>query len=253
MTTLACPAKVNLFLAIHGRDESGYHLIETVMARNYELQDFIHIERAEELSLECPTLAIDGNNTILKAIRVLEKESGRQLKYKMKLEKNIPPGSGLGGGSSNAAAVMLYLNEHEGLGFQHLDLVELGAKVGMDVPFFLSGAQVALATHFGEVITGLPDLPKEIEIKIHLTGIERSTKNAYAEWDKQGKASQSSSESLQKALLQEDPQAILENLHNDFQTIFPLPPLFDSSISEISLLTGSGGAFAVFRVKEMQK
>jgi 4-diphosphocytidyl-2-C-methyl-D-erythritol kinase len=236
MTKLACSAKVNLFLAIRDRDSSGYHEIETILVRTPELQDFIHIEKATAPSFECDSLPAEGN-TVLKVIKILEQETSRTFSYKIRLEKNIPPMSGLGGGSSDAAAIMLYLNEHEGLDLPHKRLMELAALVGMDVPFFISGHQVAFATHYGEIITPLPNLPENLQIEIHQTGKEVSTKTAYENWDASGKKSTASSKKIIQALENQDPNAIIANLHNDFQSTRPF--------GDGTILTGSGGAFCV--------
>lgn len=246
MTKLSCPAKVTLFLTIHERDASGYHRIETVMARAAQLEDFLIVEKSEQVLIDAPGLPTDESNTVIKALRLLEKVCGKDLLYSIQIQKNIPVASGLGGGSSNAATLMVYLNEAESLGIPHLDLIALGAEVGMDVPFFISGSPVALCTHYGEVVTGLPNLPKDFNFEIHDLGIQRSTKEAYDAWDKSGLRSKKSSASIQEALLYEDKEKILAALHNDFQQLYPLPSILQSNVSGVPLLSGSGGAVVVF-------
>ncbi|MEK7145797.1 MAG: 4-(cytidine 5'-diphospho)-2-C-methyl-D-erythritol kinase [Patescibacteria group bacterium] len=248
MTKLACPAKVTLFLAIHERDSNGYHQIETIMARAPQLEDFLIVEKSDRATLDAPSLPSGENNTVVKALRVLEKATGKDLLYSIQIEKNIPIASGLGGGSSNAAALMIYLNEVDSLGIPHLDLIALGAQVGMDVPFFISGSPVALCTHYGEVVTGLPNLPKELKFEIHDLGIQNSTKEAYELWDKKGLHSAKNSRVMQEALLHEDAQAVLAALHNDFEQIYPLPSILRSKSLGVPLLSGSGAAVVVFDV-----
>lgn len=247
MTTLSCPAKVNIFLAIKGRDDSGYHELETIMVRTKKIEDLIYIEPAEEFSFECDSLPAQGN-TVLKAMDVLQEETGKSFKYKIRLEKKIPLQSGLGGGSSDAAAVMLFLNEKEGLGIEHSRLIELGAKVGMDVPFFLSGYQVARCTHYGEKLEELPDLPKDLEFEIHQSGVQISTEEAYVMWDERGKQSNAKSTDMIEAIEKQDAAGIVAALHNDFQTIFQFVSPQSLNDSNGLLLTGSGGAFCVFDV-----
>ena len=106
-------------------------------------------------------LSIEGidseNNTVLKTIRSLEKQDA--LSIIKSLSTKILR-SGLGGASSNAASLLLHLNEAEGIGLNCEELMVLGMQIGMDVPFFLSGYEVARGTHYGEIITPLPALPK---------------------------------------------------------------------------------------------
>ncbi|QQR54436.1 hypothetical protein IPG41_04505 [Candidatus Peregrinibacteria bacterium] len=146
------PAKINLFLAIRGKDETGYHEIETVFAKIPNWTDELILEPAAALQIEfIPSEGIDPkNNTLAKAIQVLEAHTGRTFHYKITVHKNIPPCSGLGGAASDAATLLLALNDAENLQISQKKLLELGAQVGMDVPFFLSGFDVALGTHYGK-------------------------------------------------------------------------------------------------------
>lgn len=225
MPKILAPAKVNLFLAILGKDESGYHLLDTVFARVPELADVLEIEPAKELTFECSAFPGE-DNTVMKALHLLEQKTGRRFTYKIRLIKNIPPQSGLGGGSSDAAAILLYLNETEELGLTREELMELGAQIGMDVPFFLSGYSLARGTHYGEILTPLPPLPSGTKIEIGFTTIPISTKEAFAEWDKRGLTSNA-------------PAYSPDILHNDFEQIFP-----DLSFKKPNtVLTGSGGAY----------
>ena len=241
MTTLACPAKVNFFLAIRDRDSSGYHEIETILVRTKQLQDFIHIKKSATPSFECDSLPAE-DNSVLKAIQILEQESNRKFSYQIRLEKHIPPMSGLGGGASDAAAIMLFLNKKENLKIPHKRLMELATKIGMDVPFFISGHQVALGTHYGEIITQLPDLPENLKIKIHLTDNQVSTKQAYKNHKPSSKISSSK---IIAAIKKQNPHKIIKHLHNDFQT----NSSFSNSSNEM-LLAGSGGAFFSVHVSD---
>lgn len=227
MTRILAPAKVNLYLAILGKDESGYHLLDTVFVRVPELADVLEVEPAKELRFECSILPGE-ENTVMKAIRLLEQKTARHFTYKICLTKNIPLQSGLGGGSSDAAAMILYLNETEKLGLPPEELAELGTQIGMDVPFFLSGYEMARGTHYGEILEPLPPLPSETKIEIGFTSIPVSTKEAFDEWDQRGLKSNA-------------PIYSPGILHNDFEQIFP-----DLSFKKLNtVLSGSGGAYAV--------
>lgn len=243
MTTLPCPAKVNLFLAIQGKDASGYHLVDTVLMRCDEVQDFLTIEPSDRLSFDCPSLPVE-QNLVLKALRLLERETGKSFLYSIRLEKHIPLRSGLGGGSSDAAAILLYLNEAEQLHFSREKLMELAIKLGMDVPFFVSGFSVARSTHYGEKVSSLLALPRELHVSLHFTDIEVSTEEAYAAWDKSGFTSSADSTPFLEALQRGDAHGILNGLHNDFERIFP-SKLSSNDPRGKAILCGCGGAYAV--------
>jgi 4-diphosphocytidyl-2-C-methyl-D-erythritol kinase len=240
MSALQCPAKVNLFLAIRGKDASGYHEIETVLARVPELFDELVLEPAEKFEFHCDTLPAE-KNSVVQAHRLLEEKTGRPLHYKITLHKNIPPRSGLGGAASDAAALLLYMNEVESLGLTSEELNEIGAKIGMDVPFFLSGHEVALGTHYGERISPLTPLPQNLHIVIEFTGHDVSTPEAYAHWDEAQEAKTPAAPHLKDFLtalkkgLSEEIQA---QLYNDFEKITPECGPY----SPQRHLTGSGGA-----------
>ena len=241
MTTLFCPAKINLFLAIGPKDASSFHQLETVLMRVENLQDVLHIEPAEKLEFSSMGSPEDESNLVLRAIRLLEQKTGKNFHYKIHLEKHIPLAAGLGGGSSNAASTLHFLNQAENLGFTKNELMDLGAQLGMDVPFFISKYPMALGTHYGEKITPLPPAPKDLNFTIH-EGPQRSTAEAYATWEALRQRNQANSEGLIKAIYEQNTQGILEHIHNDFQAIFPpdVPDEFGV------LLSGSGGAYVVF-------
>lgn len=246
MTTLLCPAKINLYLAILEKDENGYHKLDTIFARLRESvvePDLIHIEPANRLSFHCETLPAEGN-TVLKTLHLLEAKTKRNFTYKITLEKHIPICAGLGGGASDAASLLLFLNQTENLGLSQNELMELGANVGKDVPFFISGYEVARGTRYGDEITALPPLPKVIHIKIEEPFIPASTAEAFAKWDKNLHKKAPSIEPLLEALHSQNAEAILRNLHNDFE---PLTHASTPSM-QVQLLAGSGGAHAVLHV-----
>jgi 4-diphosphocytidyl-2-C-methyl-D-erythritol kinase len=241
MRTLTCPAKVNLFLAVRSKDSSGYHEIETVLARAPELFDEIEIEAADDFSFHCDSLP-GQSNSVVQAVRLLETHTGRTFSYKITLRKNIPPRSGLGGGASDAAAILLYLNEHEKLGLTRDELQIIGAQIGMDVPFFVSGAEVALGTHYGEIITPLHALPFDLKINIELAGHDVSTPEAYARWDAQARTPAPTSKFLLAAIQNGHAEGILAAAHNDFEQITPECGPY----TKTRHLCGSGGAVFKF-------
>lgn len=173
------PAKINLSLRILGKRPDGFHEIDTVMAKLPGLADEITIIPAGNFSFTCddPTLPTDGGNLIVKAAKALSRESGEELPYHIHLEKRIPHGAGLGGGSSNAATTLLALNSQlpEPLAPERLDA--LAAELGSDVPFFLY-AGAARCTGRGEIITAA-EIPASIPIILFKPGFPVPTADAY--------------------------------------------------------------------------
>jgi 4-diphosphocytidyl-2-C-methyl-D-erythritol kinase len=157
MRTVA-PAKINWTLEVLGRREDGYHEIRSVM-QTIDLCDEVSAEPSETPvfeTIEGRPLAED--DLIVRATRSLEARVGRALSARIRVEKRIPVASGLGGGSSDAAAVLRLLNELHGLGISNEDLAAVGAEVGSDVPFFVYGG-TALVEGRGERVTPLADVP----------------------------------------------------------------------------------------------
>ena len=143
-------AKLNRFLAVLGRRPDGFHeleLVTTVLEDVPGLTDTLEGEPAAALSLALSGpmsegLAVDESNLVLRAWRLLEREARRPLPAALRLEKRIPHGAGLGGGSSDAAAALKLGNELCGLGLAQADLLRLAAELGSDVPLFVLGGTV---------------------------------------------------------------------------------------------------------------
>jgi len=153
----ACPAKLNLVLRVLGRRADGYHELDTVF-QAVDLWDTLSVRAADELSMACEgaDLAVDESNLVLRAARLLRERFGEPgLGGRMLLRKRIPVGGGLGGGSSDAAASLVLLNRFWGLGATTADLAALGAELGADVPFFLTGG-TARGRGRGDRIEALP-------------------------------------------------------------------------------------------------
>jgi len=188
------PAKINLTLDVLGIEKTpgshcGYHFVDTVM-HEIGLADELTFTLLDEdkiiIESDCPSLPSGEKNTIFKAIKLLEplrqtkkQQSARGIKVEIK--KNIPLSSGLGGGSSNAAATLKALNQLWGLKLSPARLRRLAAKIGMDVPFFIEGG-TARCTHYGEKVRPLPavKLPPHI---IVMDDQKSSTKEMYAALD----------------------------------------------------------------------
>ena len=154
-----CYAKINLTLEILGKRADGYHEVRTVM-QTVGLADRLEVAAAEDLSFTCsdPALATP-DNLVYRAARLLQAEYAVRTGAALRLEKHIPVAAGLGGGSSDAAATIVALNRLWNLQLSLTEQRRLAARLGSDVPFFLTGG-TALATGRGERITPLPPLPQ---------------------------------------------------------------------------------------------
>ena len=156
------PAKINLFLEVRARRADGYHEIETVM-QLVDLCDTVRLRRMPRgvcVSVRGANLPEGLENLAVRAAELLMAAVGCPGGVAIELDKRIPIGGGLGGGSSNAAAVMAGLNRLYGLGCSLADLQTLGARVGSDVPFFFGGA-LSVATGRGEILRGLRGWPPQ--------------------------------------------------------------------------------------------
>ena len=139
--SICAPAKINLFLEVVGKREDGYHELETVM-QEIDLSDNLTFREVEEgVRLECDDMSIPcgADNLVCKAANLMIRECGIKKGVLIGLEKNIPVGAGLGGGSSDAAATLKALNTLWGVGLTDEELMGFAAKLGSDVAFFIKG------------------------------------------------------------------------------------------------------------------
>lgn len=154
MLKYLAPAKINLVLEVLSRRDDGYHEIRSLV-QTISLCDVITFQLADEISLECSEPSLQtSDNLVVQAAELLKGVSGWQRGAKIRLKKRIPWGAGLGGGSSDGAATLLALNKLWKLKLKTPVLVELAARLGSDVPFFIyKGA--ALIQGRGEKATPL--------------------------------------------------------------------------------------------------
>jgi len=154
--TINAYAKINLVLFITGKLPNGYHTLETIFAP-INWYDTLTFELAETIEMTSTNadLPTDDSNLCVKAAKCLQAESGSQKGVKISLEKNVPFGAGLGGGSSDAAATLNALNELWELSLSGETLHKLATELGADVPYFLEMPALALGTGIGEELTDL--------------------------------------------------------------------------------------------------
>ena len=178
--TLALPAraKLNLNLEVLGRRDDGFHDVRTTL-QAVDLHDLLELAHAQQTSLTTSGLEMNTpqHNSILKAHAALQTATKRDLPTRFHVHKRIPPGAGLGGASSDAAAVLRGLvTLHE----LRIDLLPIARELGADVPFFLTGG-TAIAEEKGDRLTRQPTEPAWFAIS--WPGIELLTADVYRAWD----------------------------------------------------------------------
>jgi 4-diphosphocytidyl-2-C-methyl-D-erythritol kinase len=178
--SLKAPAKINLFLKILNRRSDGYHEIESLMQK-IALFDMLHLSRkGEGIFLSCPGSKVpeDRENLVYRAADAFFSATRIAPGVHIVLEKNIPVAAGLGGGSSDAAAVLVGLNKLLAADLETECLMDIGLKLGADVPFFLEDCSVALATGIGECLQKVDPI-REYWILLVNPGFAVSTKWVY--------------------------------------------------------------------------
>lgn len=261
---LLSPAKINLVLRILNRREDGYHSLSMVMEK-VSLCDEIVLEKTDfdiEVVMEPSSDIPLEKNLAWRAASLLREVSGSKRGVKIGLKKAIPMGGGLGGGSSNAAAVLKGLNKLWELDWPVPRLAGVGVQLGADVPFFLYDGP-AWVEGIGDKITPLKRLPKLAIILIN-PGVPVSTPWAYQMWDAnkcQALTGQGGKDLTQENQSVRPPctfQEVLEGLHNDFEAVvFPHHPEIRRAKeallkagAEGALMSGSGSTvFGVFETK----
>ena len=184
------PAKVNLGLRVLGTRADGFHALDSVVAL-LGFGDDVELDRAETTTLE---MVDDGvglgalptdieRNLAVRAVRLLEREVGRPLPTRIRITKRIPLGGGLGGGSTDAAAVLRGMNDLWALGLSRERLCTLGAELGSDVPLFLLDGTVRM-TGRGETVERLPmDGAPPLWLVLANDGSHCPTPQVYGAWD----------------------------------------------------------------------
>lgn len=173
-------AKINLGLRVHGRRPDGYHEISTIF-QTVTLRDTLSFQATNDrkLGLVCsdPSIPTDDSNLVLRAASALRERFGVSEGARVELEKVIPAGAGLGGGSADAAVTLAALATLWEIETNAGELAEIGARLGADVPFFLTGG-TALGTGTGTGIQPLEDAPN-MHLVIVAPGVHVSTAEAY--------------------------------------------------------------------------
>lgn len=253
-------AKINLTLDITGRREDSYHLLDMVM-QSVTLADEIELVRGPSgsgIQMECSReeLPCGPDNTGFRAAESFFREAGiADPGLCLRLKKKIPFQAGLGGGSADAAAVLLGLNQLYGVGFSEEKLREIGLKVGADVPFCLTGG-TARVQGIGEKITRLPDLPRW-PVVICKPSVSVSTKEAYRKSDQAPGEYPFSTPRMLAAVQDGSLSAVCGAVGNQFEEILRIPEIIRLKEQMRHLgacgvcMTGSGSAvYGIFEREE---
>jgi len=225
-------AKVNYALDVLGLRADGYHEISTVL-QSISLADEVQLRRAAggfDLSLEPEEVKIGSQerNTTYLAWKALQGLAGEELPVKVTLRKEIPAGAGLGGGSANAAAVLVGLNELFSLGLRVDELRGIGVGIGTDVPFCISGG-TALGQGVGEILTPLPSPPAH-RLVVAKPLRSADTAGMYRAYDETGTESMRSVEPVVSALRSGSRPVLAAAVGND------LAPVTRGFIPEVATL-----------------
>ncbi|HEY6958100.1 MAG TPA: 4-(cytidine 5'-diphospho)-2-C-methyl-D-erythritol kinase [Candidatus Limnocylindria bacterium] len=172
--TLAAPAKLNLALAVTGKRSDGYHDLRSVFVR-MDLADDVRVARHARLEVR-NTMRFEGEDLAARAVRALAEAARREAHAFVSIRKRIPIAAGLGGGSSDAAAVLRALAS---LWEVDADLVRVAAEVGSDVPFFASGASAALVSGRGEIVAPLPQQREPLHVVLVRPTVRLSTRDVF--------------------------------------------------------------------------
>jgi 4-diphosphocytidyl-2-C-methyl-D-erythritol kinase len=250
--TLRAYAKINIGLNVLGQRSDGYHDLETVF-REIDCFDEIELEQHDKVAMTADSILVpvDGSNLCITAANLLQNERHIQQGVMIHLKKNIPVGAGLGGGSSDAAAVLCGLNHFWKLKLSSNQLRTLAAQIGSDVPFFIDGG-TAYATGRGEILESFSlSIPFWIAVVTPLVHISTAWAYKHLEPNRNGKAS-----GLRTKLVKQisNPKKLESIAQNDFEpSVFQSYPelgRIKEKLNEMgavfSLMSGSGSSIYGF-------
>ena len=238
-------AKINLYLDVISKRNDGFHNIKSIM-QSVSLYDRIDLMITEHendiLTCNVPGIPTDEGNLAIKAVNAFRESLGLDFGVKLHLEKNIPSAAGLGGGSSDAAAVLRLLKLAVGADISDNKMIKIAERVGADVPFCLFGGTM-LASGKGEELSRLSVCPK-LYLVVAIKGEGVSTPWAYSRLDEQfgdfgGIRDEGRLDNLLNALTNHDSKGVVSNLYNIFEAVVEGERPMVSHIKETLLACGS--------------
>ena len=254
-------AKINLYLSVRARRRDNYHGITSVFQR-ISLKDTITFQSRRDSVIKVSTnekkLACDSSNFVWQAAELLRKKFKITQGVNIRIAKRVPLGSGMGGGSSNAACALTGLNRLWKLGLSGRELANIGSKIGSDVPFFLYDCPFALVRGRGEKITPLLKLKKVLLWQVIVVPrINVSTALIYKKWDEfkslRLTTGKSSAKLISLALEKNDlfllNRAIYNSLEPVTEALFPQVRRIKDKLlaqgAQLIMMSGSGPAVFV--------
>ncbi len=249
---ISAPAKINLHLQITSKRTDGYHNLVTLF-QMVSLYDELEIKVSHEESIDI-TGRFDcaaEDNLIYKAAGIIKRNYGIKHGFKIKCRKNIPPGGGLGGGSSNAAATLLGINLLLDLKIPVPELMSYALELGSDVPFFL-GSPAATAHGRGEVLTPIEGR-EDLSLLLIETSIHSSTGDAFKSLDTEEDIASIPEKRLKEIYLSKIPSewpffnSFTPYLFRQYPVFREMIKILNDNGSEFSAITGTGSSvFGVY-------
>lgn len=252
-------AKINLGLDVVRRLENGYHEVKMVM-QTVGIYDELTFERSDSgivITTDSGELPTNEDNLIYKAAKLLLERYGVNEGVCIHLQKNIPIAAGMAGGSTDAAATLKGVNELFGLGCTQQELMELGVRIGADVPYCVMGG-TALAEGIGEKLTALAPAP-DCFVLVAKPDINVSTKYVYEHLDAAGVTKHPDIDGMVQAIETGDLQGVLDRMENVLESVtivaHPIIETIKNRMKELgalnSMMSGSGPTvFGIFTEKD---
>ncbi len=251
-------AKINLSLDILGKREDGYHEIASFM-QSVSLCDEVEIEKNDsgeiKLVTDCAELPNDERNIAYTACALMKDTFSLSSGFDISIKKRIPLAGGMAGGSTDAAAVIRGVNELCDLNLSVYDMMDLGAKIGADVPFCIFG-KPALCTGIGEILLPAVGLPEDFYILVVNPGVSVSTKELYEEIDGKADYGQVNNRALLETLANGKIDLATKYMVNVFEPvtgekcleIFSIISALKANGAIHAMMSGSGATcFGIFR------
>lgn len=241
-------AKINLGLDVVRRLENGYHEVRMIMQTVgiYDVLTFTAAQSDIRITTDSGKLPVGEDNLIYRAAQLLIEEGNVSAGVDIHLEKHIPIAAGMAGGSSDAAATLLGLNELFSLGASDEQLRQLGVRIGADVPYCITGG-TALAEGIGELLTPLPPTPQCV-LLVAKPDIQVSTKYVYEHLDAGNSWQHPDIDGMRRSIENGDLSGVIARLGNVLETVtIEAYPVIDRIKREMvsggargSLMSGSG-------------
>lgn len=251
---LLANAKINLTLQIKNKLPNGYHEIESIM-QSVDLYDTVHIEKDDKVSVKFDIPELGGmNNTAFSAADAFFKAANITGGARIYIEKGIPLASGMGGGSADAAAVLVGLNRLYGNPLGKKEILNIGKKIGADVPFCICGG-TALVSGIGEKMRFINQMP-QCTVALAINSAKKSTAEMYAAADTLKIKPTVNNTAVEKAIATGDIDALSLNLANTFGELYgrevtELKSIFIRLGARGASLSGAGPTvFAIFKDDE---